>query len=116
MNVIECYSECDVVCECVEYRVSVLTWHTAEKMPGPPVDNSVDSCLLNVHLNMLDKSINVWLNRDIKKGKLMNNKICFLCYTPGQPDVPAVEMSPYGYAVCASHYASDFDEFVSDYS
>jgi hypothetical protein len=43
-------------------------------------------------------------------------KTCYLCYTPGQPDVPAVEMSPYGYAVCMSHYRSDFNEFVSDYS
>ena len=46
----------------------------------------------------------------------MNKEICFLCYTPGQPDVPAVKMSPYGYSVCMSHYRSDFSEFVSDYS
>jgi hypothetical protein len=43
-------------------------------------------------------------------------KTCYLCYTPGMPDVPAVEYSPYGYPACASHYASDFDEFASDYS
>jgi hypothetical protein len=44
------------------------------------------------------------------------NKTCFLCYTPGMPDVDAVEMSPYGYPVCASHYANDFNDFTSDYS
>ena len=44
------------------------------------------------------------------------DKTCFLCYTPGQPDVDAVEMSPYGYAVCANHYANDLYEFTTDYS
>ena len=44
------------------------------------------------------------------------NKTCFLCYTPGMPDVPAVEYSPYGYPACASHYANDFNDFTSDYS
>ena len=44
------------------------------------------------------------------------DKTCFLCYTPGQPDVPAVDYSPYGYFACAGHYAKDFDEFVRDYS
>ena len=46
----------------------------------------------------------------------MDNVYCYLCYTPGQDDVDAVEMSPYGYAVCMSHYRSDFNEFVRDYS
>jgi hypothetical protein len=46
----------------------------------------------------------------------MDNGYCYLCYTPGQSDVDAVEMSPYGYAVCMSHYRSDFNEFVRDYS
>ena len=46
----------------------------------------------------------------------MDNVYCYLCYTPGHDDVDAVKMSPYGYAVCMSHYRSDFNEFVSDYS
>ena len=48
-----------------------------------------------------------------KKGKLMNN--CFLCMdADGGNPVTAVQYSPFGYAVCESHYRSDFNEFVRD--
>lgn len=44
-------------------------------------------------------------------------KKCYLCMdADGGNAVPAVKYSPYGYPTCQSHYNSDFNEFVSDYS
>lgn len=42
-------------------------------------------------------------------------KNCYLCSDiNGENGSLATNDSPYGYPVCASHYRSDFDEFVDD--